>query len=287
MYRLLNISVVLLCLFVCCPAESRVNISSSELNECKKIVADVNSLTFRKVYLYGYSNSATENIIWQLSDHSGFDDQSIVIYLDDRNRIRKCIEACFSEYGSSVNIHYYDTLGHLCYSIISESRDGDFEISGYIYNVGNKIILSEIRDMKYRYSEDGTSNHLITYKTYSDGILSDLPKVITLPTTITALMSTFGLPASVIKIPNNCPMVRFVTGAIGVTYVNRNDVRLRTGSGHEYPVAYKVNAGFPISIIRMGKQEKLKCLGAHNWYQIGDEYIFGAFLEPVEQIITE
>lgn len=106
-------------------------------------------------------------------------------------------------------------------------------------------------------------------------------------------MHQFGLSDSAINPPTDCPKVRFIRefnckdGPV-LAFVNQNNVYTHSGPGKEFIRVNAFNATDCISIEHTDTIEEIEGLGTYYWYQINDsEYIFGAFLEPVERMITE
>lgn len=291
--RIIRLGSFLMALTIHAFGQPASNLADSlKLNQCMDRVDEVNSLTLTKVHLNAYwLDRANEENGWKFDNEGGFfDDHSWYVYIDRQGRIRKYTETDWCEYVSKVNVHYYDQAGNLCYiiqreNVSEESEEDSFDYNGYAYMLKGNVVFAELKYVDKERPEKSYEQIV------RNGRVADLPKEADLPLTTKILMERFGLPYSGIDLPQGCPRVRFVTdykgsGEDALTLTNRNNIKVYAGPGVKYPVLSELNAGYWKRIGRTDRKEEIPGLGAHHWYEVlPGEYIFGAFLEPVEIVI--
>lgn len=222
-----------------------------------------------------------------------------IYYYDMAGRIRKRHSKWFDEDGfTSTSITYYNTRGELCYELCVDSRCmGDYLMGIFIYdgaylrrsdgyvsidpdyfdfNIVNKKIVGDSIKLWINGYE---------YKQYLISNIQDRP------------------PKSLTKYKK----VYFVTPCVGsTTFVNSHHVNIREAPSTDSKITDKIKACNQVKILSVCKPEFIKGIGCYNWYFVEyDSYkydndiggmalyrgttghIFGAFLEPVEKVITE
>ena len=277
-------------------AGATAQVDSARLRMCKQQVVEINSLSLRKVYISSIYNYPDKESSWKFTLRNKNDPgNEYILYVDEQNRIRKYISYDNTEDYGWQNISYYDTTGSLCYVLFRDDGFTGNDISayayhdGYIYSMGDSIIQGEVK-----YEETGNNNTTLKleYQTLHNGSITKLlatPEIIRIHPTTEELLSTFNF--SEVIVPAKSARVSFVPNICGFSYVNRNDVLVREGPGTSYPLVeeydkpFKLNVGIDVGISEIAKKEAIGELGTHCWYKTNFGYIYGAFIEPVEQKI--
>lgn len=273
---------------------------NQNIEECIKKVKSINSICLKKV-LIGLNE---EDVYGLYSDYK-FDDSLMTnaLYLDSLNQIRKHIYYSYAETCETTIICYYDTGGELIFMIYNDyywdvnnppsNTEVPTRLTGYIFADKNATIKQEWKLIKkYDY------NTLIKYYNSLDQqSISVKARRINLKKyeTTDELLSSYQLKSSNLGIAQIFKVVIF-DGKKGVSFVNRNDVLVRTGPNKEYPVNEELNRvdlGKVLLIESTNKEIKKDKIDRCGWSEIIDPftgvkgYIYGAFLEPVERVIEE
>ena len=268
------------------------NVDSARLQKCIRGITEINSSILNKAYLC-WDNSRD----WWLStrnDHTlkvGSDQflDEFAIYQDSHGNIRKVIFTDY-QYGYDVCIFYYDTSGVLIYAVLGLEAEEE-SWNGYQYSDKSGVVLFNIKHID---NSGFRETPLIKdiYK-YSGQVLNIGAWNLDRFRSVDKFKSYYKIG----NFPAGCSKVTFTYEVdSGKTVIKENNASIRTAEGLNSSITKKLNAGRDITIISKGKKEYLSPWGDFFWYKIKYErffindqigYVFGAFLEPVEKIITE
>lgn len=268
------------------------NVDSARLQECINGVTEINSSILNKAYLCWDSSRdwwlSTQNDNTLKVGSNRFLDE-FAIYQDSHGNIRKVIFTDY-QYEYDVRIFYYDTSGILIYAVF-DLGGGEDSWNGYQYSDKSGVVLSNIQ-------------HIDNMEFREEPLIKDIYKyggqVLNIGTWDLDKFRSVDKFKSYYKIggfPAGCSKVTFTYEVdSGKTIINRNNVVIRAAEGSNSSIAKVVNAGRDITIISQGKKEYLSPWGDFFWYKIKYErfftndqigYVFGAFIEPIEKLITD
>lgn len=273
--------------------------NDSSLQQCKAKIDKINNLDLYKgCVMYNTSDNShfvvtpsNKDIEYEENVYSS----DICVYYDSAGRIRKYESIHKSMYidATVVDVMYFDANESLCYRLFYNEGEGD-GLKGKMYANGSSILLFEgsvyssnhgiDKWIDFSYTTTLLPSYFYIYN-FKIGNINDLKSHLN----------------SDLSMPQNCPKVRFCIPHIGdTTIISGNDVYIRYEPTINGSVMGKSNVGDLAQILVVGSKETIEGLGCHHWFKIRWEfenqecenvkvegYIFGAFLEPVEKVITE
>lgn len=260
------------------------------MTQCINEVDRINNLVLSKGYLI-YRDDVHHIEPAISTEYEDYGWTPACVYYDSVGRIRKYVDVneMADGGGGHVNIMYFDEAGLLCYNLYSDVDQGQmlhgkmhvrnltilqFEGSAYSMDYNN----AEWRDFLYL---DKSLPLKINEYEFAIGNVDDLKK---------------WLKIENVSIPHGCSKVKFTAPRSGDTAVVSGDgVLVREEPSTTSKIVAKNSIGGFVSVLCVMHAETLGKFGTYNWYKVQQDwyegkqtgYIFGAFLEPVEQVITE
>lgn len=212
-------------------------------------------------------------------------------YFDSDEHLRKIIS--WSEYpeSSGVIIAYYDKEGELMYILFS-----DFQPEGYSYQ---GLAYKTHRD--YDWGDSIKFQYNLQYNMLSDfenisvyGNSSKYPaitpewNVLSKYTHVDSLALIYGIET--FRQPANCKKVQFSKPVKNqIAFTNSHNINLREQPNTSSRIVRTMDIGLIVKILEVLPEETVRNVGTYNWYKIEvfqrTGYVFGAFLETVEQEI--
>jgi hypothetical protein len=259
---------------------------------CKSEVDNINNMTLYKGYLmYGNDAHSIESSVGM--EYEDYDWTPACVYYDSEGRIRKYadVNETVDGGGKHVNIMYFDETGSLCCNLYSDVDQGQM-LHGKMYVYNSTVLRFEGSAYSMDYN-DGE---------WRDFLYLDNPFPIKINEYEFAIRNVEDiknwLRIDDISMPDGCLKVRFRTPQINDTVViSGKDVLIRENPSTISRIVARNSTGGFVSVSGVMSKENIGKFGTHNWYKIqqdlyetGDRkqtgYLFGAFVEPVEQIVT-
>ena len=211
------------------------------------------------------------------------------IYKDGEGRVRKFIIMVNHPETSGYTVHYFHRNGNLVYSYLYNRSYLSPHFYGYRYMYGGSQLFCDMDT----YNEELDVWERITYE---DGnILStnsnSFDKIVSADS-VMPFCKLYYKEISDIFSAGRIDKVRFRLPEKGdKTIINATRVNIRESDNLKSNAVLTPLFGEIVKIIEKGSEEYIKPYGKNHWYKVavGENvgYIFGAFLEPVEQIITD
>ncbi|MDR2971841.1 MAG: SH3 domain-containing protein [Bacteroidales bacterium] len=275
-------------------------LDSIRLKKCMDAVNEINSSQLTKAYLLW---SIDKN--WTLQANNNKENVSTLfldefsIYKDAQGNIRKIIYTNY-EYGYEVLICYYNPEGQLIRAVFNIKDDIESFWGNQFADKG-ELFFSNIAYIKYDASyveeealtlEKEIRGPSISIEYEYEGKLfrfgdSSLDKF----THVNHFKSYYNIDS----FPSGSATVTFSYDVnSGKTIVGSNQVRIRDAAHLKSNIVATLYAGDDITILEQSKRENISPWGEFYWYKVKYQnfyaedhtgYIFGAFLEPVEQVI--
>lgn len=256
----------------------------SIIENCKKEVEEINSLTFERTIIKYPTVSQADDA--KFPCYRNIDENMSYVYKDDEGRIRKFLTMLNHVEFSGYNVHYFDTTGEVVYSYIYYQTYMSPHFYGYRYMSEGKQIFCDMDvydEDKDTWERVNYSNRetLLTYCSSFDHILH--------ADSVAPFCKSLYFKDDFLS-ENITEQVRFTAPEKGTkTIINNREAYILEKDKMNSEIILKPLFGEIVEILEKGKEKRIKPFGKHNWYKVSvndkQGYIFGAFLEPVEKTI--
>jgi len=257
----------------------------SIIENCKKEAHQINNLTFEKMVLQYATVSKNDDISFPC--YRDVNENMSYIYKDNEGKIRKFLTMWNHVEWFGYDVHYFDTTGNVVCSYIYNRTYMSPHFYGYRYMSDGKQIFCDM-DV---YDEDKDLWERITYSegeillTYSNGF----DKILHTDSIMPFCKSLYGIE-DVFNADLPTKKVCFVSPRKRTkTIINARGVNIREKSNTNSSSILVPRFGEIVEILEKGREENIEPFGKNNWFKVNVNnktgYVFGAFLEPVEEII--
>ena len=210
------------------------------------------------------------------------------IYYNSYSAIKKLVHLFSYPEESGYVIQYFDKYGYTAKTIIHEESAMNPAISGLQYAYGGKSVYTNLEEYNSETSEkEAIASYSSHEMPFNNRFLDDIKHVDSI---LGFCINTYQVKdLSAIEVSN---LVTFALPERGhKTVVNAKDVLVRKKPQLNSKALFSVSIGDIVSVTEKGEEQTINNYGTYPWYAIeinGETgYIFGAFLEPVEAIISQ
>lgn len=262
---------------------------TENIKVCLKQIEEINSIPLKKLFIGIKDLYGKEQTLF--SDYRFRNDlMTNTVYMDSMNRIRKHIYLSYTDTKYRFIESYYNEKGSQIYLLYrnsfwddtdQDSYDISITESGYVFTKKGEVIKQEHRLLKQFQNEYGVDEqeYFDSYKPYSKYFnIADYASTekLLLYNNVHSYDQTFVSKAQIVKFD----------GKKGNSFINRNNVTIRTGAGKEYPQHPKINN---VDIGTYVEIESTNNAWSKVRYPFWDMngYVFNTYLEPIERVITE
>jgi len=246
--------------------------------------------TINGMILYKAWSKNTKERMILLSNNPKQMDGEECYYFDSDGNLRKIIS--WSEYPESIGviIAYYNDENELMYLIFSDFQPEGYSCQGIAYKK-HRGKYSDNIVLKYKVQ----NKEMVIENIYVQKNADEYPVKIG-DLWLSQYFHVDSLKSykriETLQPPPNCKKVQFVKPTNNqMTFTNSHNINLRKEPNVLSKVIRIMEIGNIVRISDVLQEETIKGIGTYHWYKIEfnqiEGYIFGAFLEPVEEEINE
>ncbi|MDR1120224.1 MAG: SH3 domain-containing protein [Dysgonamonadaceae bacterium] len=255
------------------------NIASHAQDCSKENIRSVNTMNLYRVYIVDGKFSATPKYF----------EGAKCWYLDGDAKLRKYFD--WSSYPESLSKYlvYYDESGQMAYFLFKDSNPEGYSYWGRAHT-GCGPYYNHL-EFDYTVQFEWETDFWISR---THGKSSAFPQTIGNHTWLSMYCHVDSFIHRAPTLPQECIKVRFAPPRKGnKTFTNDHNIVLREKPSIASAKLQTLEIGRDVTVLEIAQEETIGDMGAHHWFKVQlynvptTGYIYGAFLEPVEQEIKE